>query len=57
MFHSLTYLKEGIIDMSTGKRKIQIKIADFNYLTYRIACCEYDIIQYKLTHIKNCELS
>ena len=33
--------------MSTGKRKILIKIADFNYLTYRIACCEYDIIQYE----------
>ena len=38
--------------MSTGKRKIQIKIADFNYLTYQMACCEYDIIQCKLTHIK-----
>ena len=45
MFHSLTYLKEGIIDMSAKKRKILIKIADFDYLNSQIACFQYDIIQ------------
>ena len=47
MYLLLIYSKEGLIKMSTGKREIQIKIADFNYLTYRIACCKYDILQYE----------